>query len=94
MAQKQVGLFMELRRFRGLTNSARSAIICKLSTRRFPQEAADDRNLKKVEKTFEKPLDKRKGVWYNVEALPHRGKSGEKNFLKSFEKPLDKRMRM
>ena len=60
----------------------------------FSTEAADDRNLKKVEKTFEKPLDKRKGVWYNVEALPHRGKSGEKNFLKSFEKPLDKRMRM
>jgi hypothetical protein len=46
----------------------------------FSTEAADDRNLRKVEKTFEKPLDKGRRMWYNVRALPHRAKSGEKTF--------------
>ena len=36
----------------------------------FSTEVADDRNLKKVEKTFEKPLDKRKEMWYNNRVAP------------------------
>jgi hypothetical protein len=36
----------------------------------------EKRNTKKVEKTFEKPLDKRERMWYNAQALPLRLKSG------------------
>jgi hypothetical protein len=36
----------------------------------------EQKTLKKVEKTFEKPLDKRERMWYNAQALPLRLKSG------------------
>jgi hypothetical protein len=42
-----------------LTKGGGSAIICKLSTSGRPRETASKKITKKVEKTFEKPLDKR-----------------------------------
>ena len=57
-----------------------------------------EKNLEKVQKTFEKVLDKSKSLWYNIKVaerrLTARPKPLEKNFEKSqktFEKVLDKR---
>ena len=68
---------------------------------RLCEEQRDETYRKKVEKTFEKPLDKCERVWYNSQALPLRveepragAKKYRKNFKKTFEKPLDKRLRM
>jgi hypothetical protein len=50
-----------------LTNKNKSAIICKLTTSGHENggELRAKNTAKIFEKTFQKPLDKRKEMWYN-----------------------------
>jgi len=50
-----------------LTNLVQSAIICKSPARRADITNPPQKTLKKVEKTFEKGIDKWKRMWYNTE---------------------------
>ena len=48
------------------------------------KETDREETAKKVEKTFEKPLDKREGMWYTIRALPHRLEKRREKNLKKF----------
>ena len=70
-----------------LTNGRRSAIICERWTRGDKNRlGAAPTDHKKVEKTFQKPLDKRKEMWYNSRAHLARIKDRFERTAKEFEK--------
>ena len=81
-----------------LTNEKRCDIIRRSLCEGNNFQRAQESHEKSFWKTFQKPLDKRKELWYNSRALPLRSRNGSKrtakNFEKTFQKPLDKQKRM
>ena len=84
-----------------LTIGGRSAIICEHWTRGARERRGRGRrtvyrnsrkNREKSWKTFEKPLDKRKEMWYNrrVAFRKEASRKDHEKSWKTFEKPLDK----
>ena len=57
---------------KGLTKGEQSSIIGKLSERTRPTESFKKKD-KKIQKTFEKGIDKAKALWYNTEAVAEKG---------------------
>ena len=67
-----------------LTNEVKSGRILKLSRDRIsqrPRQAAS-KDLEKIQKTFEKPLDKVEKMWYNIEVAAKNGNDPVQGFEK------------
>ena len=56
-----------------MTNLVQSVIICKSPARRADITILPQKTLKKVKKTFEKGIDKRERMWYNIRAAAKAG---------------------
>ena len=59
-----------------LTNRTRCAIICTVAEITAPHRGDVKKNLKNFEKTFQKPLDRSKAMWYNKQVVRNTATSG------------------
>ena len=73
-----------------MTKRIKSDIIVKLSQKRVKPRA--EKELKKIQKTFEKPIDKQVKMWYNIKVVAEKRSARSLERVKNFFKEISKKV--